>query len=190
MQATTTVENPMYWGHSQQTMQQYWPRHPPTRAIAPSQFSMIVTPQAYQLKFFLTYSVPSALFNVLASVGFGGAKTRDLAAQFNKLVWRARVVSESFKHFVENTWYFDNANTRLVGNHIVESEREDFWLSVRELNWFSYNNTFGFGLMRYVLKEEMIEMDKHDVDNNMSLCANDWTRGMLVLYRVIVLLCI
>ncbi len=45
------------------------------------------------------------------------------AAQFNKLVWRARVITESFRHFVENEWFFSNNNVRSMGLHLKEDER-------------------------------------------------------------------
>lgn len=44
------------------------------------------------------------------------------------------------------------------------------------MTWQAYNESFGFGLMRYVLKEDLIEMDPHDHDNSLSLSITNWTR--------------
>jgi hypothetical protein len=52
-----------------------------------------------------------------------------------------------------------------------------FWLDLKPLNWLSYNESFGFGLMRYVLREDLIEIDHKDVDNSLSISTTNWTRG-------------
>jgi hypothetical protein len=108
-----------------QMLRDYWSKRLPSRAVRAtcSEFELYETPQAYQLKFFLEYSVPSAVFNVLNSVGVGGPNIKSLAAQFEKLVWRARVVTESFRPFIETAWHFDNQNVRHIFNALVPNER-------------------------------------------------------------------
>ncbi len=124
IQPCTSVEFPMYWGHPVQSVMHYFLGHLPTRRIAHPRMEFLSTPQEYQVKFFLHYSVPSALFNTLAIIGSQKMKTR--AAQFNKLVWRARVITESFKHFVENEWNFNNRNVQLMREHQKADEQYVF----------------------------------------------------------------
>ncbi len=108
-----------------QMLREYWSKHLPSRAVraTASEFELYETPQAYQLKFFLEYSIPSAIFNVLNSIGVGGPNIKSLAAQFEKLVWRARVVTESFRPFIETAWFFDNQNVRQIYNALVTQEK-------------------------------------------------------------------
>ena len=43
---------------------------------------------------------------------FGTKSQKSQAEQYSKLVFRVRVIIESFRHFVSHEWQFDNKNVR------------------------------------------------------------------------------
>ena len=151
--AATSSERPMYWGNACQVVVKYFLQHPAQRRLAPPTFKMIPSPQNYQLQFFMHYSVPSALLNVTAPIG--SKKYQMKAQQFDRLVFRARVIVEAFRHFVENEWQFNNMNVRQLHNALNEKERELFPMDLSDFDWDEYNYYFGHGLMRYVLKSDL-----------------------------------
>ena len=61
------------------------------------------------------------------------------ADQMNKLVWRVRVITESFRPFVTNSWAFDTRNLRAIFKALPEDERFYCYLS------FVFLLAFGFG---------------------------------------------
>jgi hypothetical protein len=119
---------------------------------------MIPSPQEYQLQFFLRYSIPSALLNTISAIG--NKATKDKAQQFNKLVWRVRVIIEAFRHFTENEWFFDNKHTRACFHALTPSERQLFPLSLEDMDWIVYNRNFGYGLSKFVLKGDVVDIDE------------------------------
>ncbi len=47
---------------------QFFNERPPKKRLSKAEFSFLRSPQNYQLQFFLRYSVPSSMMNVLAAV--------------------------------------------------------------------------------------------------------------------------
>ena len=151
--AATSSEKPMYWGNACQVVVKYFIEHPAQRRLGPPSFRMIPSPQNYQIQFFLNYSVPSALLNSIAPIATRSYQLK--AQQFDRLVFRARIIVEAFRHFVENEWQFNNASVRAVGLAMDERERALFPLDLSEFDWDEYNYYFAHGLMRYVLKSDL-----------------------------------
>ena len=151
--AATSGERPMYWGNACQIVVKYFLQHPAQRRLGTPSFKMIPSPQNYQLQFFMHYSVPSALLNVTAPIG--SKKYQVKAQQFDRLVFRARVIVEAFRHFVENEWQFNNAHVRALHAALSDREKELFPMDLSDFDWDEYNYYFGHGLMRYVLKSDL-----------------------------------
>ena len=153
LHAATSSERPMYWGNACQVVVKYFVQHPAARRLAPPSFRMIASPQNYQIQFFLNYSVPSALLNSLSPIAPKAYQVK--AQQFDRLVFRARIIVQAFRHFVENEWQFNNSTVRAIGQSLPERERELFPLDLSEFDWDEYNYYFAHGLMRYVLKSDL-----------------------------------
>ena len=151
--AATSSEKPMYWGNACQVVVKYFVEHPAQRALGPPSFRMISSPQNYQIQFFLNYSVPSTVLNTLATVGTRSYQMK--AQQFERLVFRARIIVQAFRHFVENEWQFNNQTVRAVGAAMDDKERALFPLDLTDFDWDEYNYYFAHGLMRYVLKSDL-----------------------------------
>ena len=172
LHACSSSERPMYWGDPLQYVTKYFLAHPAQRRLSDPSFKFIGSPQQYQIEFFLRYSVPSTLMNTLAPLATKSYQVK--AAQFNKLVFRVRVIIESFRHFVENEWHFNNKNTRAVGAWLTDAERAIFPLSLATFDWATYNTHFAFGLMKYVLKSDLNEFDPTDTRRYTDLNMNHW----------------
>lgn len=152
-QAASSSENPMCWGYAMDSVLPYFKTHPPPRAIAPTRLSFH-TPQAFQIRFFLEYSIPSAILNTLSLTGNKSYKNR--AQLFQKLLWQVRVVTEAFKYFVINQWCYDNRNVRSIYSMLVPEEREIFDLDLSTLDWLRYSELFSYGLCKYTLKMPIV----------------------------------
>ena len=77
------------------------------------------------------------------------AVTKDRANQLQKLVWRVRVLIETFRHFVENQWQFSNKNVKACWGALGPEEKRMFNVDLTEMDWHTYTLNYCFGLMRY-----------------------------------------
>jgi len=153
-QAASSMERPLRWDVPIQVLTQWFRQHKPEQALSPAKFRFISSPQEYQIQFFLRYSVPSSVLGYLSQLGT--QKHKNTAAQFSKLVWKVRVLTESFKHFVENEWRFENEEVRNVYRRLSPEEQKCFPLDLSTLDWPQYSINFGYGLSKYILKGDMI----------------------------------
>jgi len=159
--ASSSTENTMHWGAVLDCVVNFFVQNPPARRVAsPQGFQMVSSAQLFQLLFFLKYSIPSAVLNTVGPLGTKAF--RQKAVLFNKLVWRARVIIESFRYFTENQWSFHNANARAIGSCLVPEEQEIFSVRLKGLDWIDYNRNFCYGLCKYVLRMDLIEPELDD----------------------------
>lgn len=157
-QAASSMERPLRWDVPIQVLAQWFRQHQPEQALSPAKFRFISSPQEYQIQFFLRYSVPSSVLGYLSQLGT--QKHKNTAAQFSKLVWKVRVLTESFKHFVENEWRFDNDEVRSVFHRLPIAEQNVFPMELATLDWPQYTINFGYGLSKYILKGDMIPVSE------------------------------
>lgn len=158
--AASSSENPMCWGYPLNSVQKYFHNNPPPRAIAPAEFSFARTPQMYQLRFFLQYSIPSSLLNTISLVGSSASK--KTAKLFEKLQWQVRVLTEAFKYFVENQWIFNNRNVRAIYQMLNADEQNIYDLDLSTLDWYRYSELFAYGLNKYTLKCPVLAAKQRD----------------------------
>jgi 1-acyl-sn-glycerol-3-phosphate acyltransferase len=152
-QAASSSENPMCWGYPLNQVRDYFQRNRPPRGIAKPEFTFY-SPQMFQIRFFLEFSIPSAILNTLALSGNSGYKQKSQL--FTKLLWQVRVLTEAFKYFVSNQWCFDNRNIRSCSSMLRPEERQIFALDLASLDWYRYSELFSFGLCKYTLKMPII----------------------------------
>jgi hypothetical protein len=66
--AATSCEKPLRWALPIAIVPKFFNERPPKKRLSKAEFSFLRSPQNYQLQFFLRYSVPSSMMNVLAAV--------------------------------------------------------------------------------------------------------------------------
>lgn len=163
LHASTSTQHPKRWGHSMYPVVDYFTQHPAPRRLGKPTFKFIPSPQEYQLQFFLRYSIPSSILGTLAEMPYISTHAlRTKSAMFNKLLFRVRLITESFKHFIDNEWLFNNRNTRAVYQSLSDHEKSLFSIDLSELDWLDYTYNFCYGIMRYCLHADMIEIDPYE----------------------------
>eukprot|EP00456_Euglypha_rotunda_P052299 TRINITY_DN4214_c0_g1_i19.p1 TRINITY_DN4214_c0_g1~~TRINITY_DN4214_c0_g1_i19.p1 ORF type:complete len:635 (-),score=53.32 TRINITY_DN4214_c0_g1_i19:12-1916(-) len=171
--AASSAEHPLHWGLPLTHVLSYFKTHPVNGAVSKPEFHFTESPQEYQLLLFLRYSVVSSIFKTLAPLGPKGFQKR--ANQFNKLVWRVRVITESFRHFTESEWQFDNRNTRALWQNLSQDERDLFSTTLADLDWTQYNLHYAYGLQRYCMKTDMVELGPDDMTQFTNIIGEQWS---------------
>ena len=172
--ASSSAEKPTTWDIPTRYIPPYFNAHPPKKRMGTAEFFFVRSPQMYQLAFFLRYSIPSTLLSTLAT--FGGVY-KDQAQLYKKLVFKSRILIDTFRHFTENQWIFFNKNSKNCFYSLPVDEQPLFNCNIADLDWIAYTEAFCFGLLRYVFKEDMIEVsetekiirlnDKPEVDSSL-----------------------
>ena len=92
------------------------------------------------------------------------------ANRIMKIVNRTKTLSILYKAFANNEWIFVNDKIDEVRKFCTPYERKLFTLDVAEVDWKKYFQYFGWGLHRFVLKEEVDYPT--DEPENMDLLAS------------------
>ncbi|KAJ0402632.1 hypothetical protein ATCC90586_010871 [Pythium insidiosum] len=150
-------QNPLRWRVPCRVVPEYFRQNPPARGLFPAKFHMIPTPQQFQLEWFAAYALPSSVYSTLANKSGNARHMRD-AAKLWTLTWRARNLVEAFKPFTENQWVFvaDAAMDSLLPR--VQHE-PTWWVDAREIAWERYVFNFCVGLKKFMLHEDVIDVD-------------------------------
>lgn len=72
-----------------------------------------------------------------------------------KLLEKAHMINETFKHFNNNEWIYDAAKTISLMNTLSKEDQHTFLLDVTIINWRNYLINFNYGLQKYILKENV-----------------------------------
>eukprot|EP00474_Spongospora_subterranea_P005553 CRZ06011.1 hypothetical protein [Spongospora subterranea] len=157
-QAAASVIRPWRWRHAINTLPTFFDTHPSKHAISPTvSFTMIPNKTMYEVHFLARYAVPSAILN---AVSFIGTKTQKRTAeQFQRLIVKLHTLVDAFRYFTEHEWRFDCQKLFSIGNEVYEAEAEHFWLDLSPIDYTQYHRAFAYGLLRFVLKEDLIEID-------------------------------
>jgi nucleoside-diphosphate-sugar epimerase len=103
--ATSTI-HPMKWRVSIETVVRYWDDHPPAARLRDNtQFIMIPNEQAFQLRRWLEYDLPSMAYERFANV-INSDHHKKQASQLKKLSSGAGQVMELFAPFTMNEYFF------------------------------------------------------------------------------------
>lgn len=153
-------QNPLRWRIPCGVVVDYFRENPPKRALFPAKFNMIPTHQSFQLQWFLAYALPSSVYSTVANKTSSARHVKD-AAQLWQLTWRARTLVELFKPFTENQWVFAADASE---NELKPLSSPVFWLDAREIVWERYMVNFCVGLKKFVLREDVIDVDIEGVE--------------------------
>ncbi|GMF60546.1 unnamed protein product [Phytophthora fragariaefolia] len=153
-------QNPLRWRIPCVLVPEYFRKNPPARGLFPAKFSMIPTHQSFQIQWFLTYALPSSVYSTVANKSGHPGHIKN-AAKLWQLTWRARNLVELFKPFTENQWVFvaDAAEKALK-----PWATKDFWIDSHEIAWERYVVNYCVGLKKYMLNEDVIDVDIEGVN--------------------------
>ncbi|CAH0474985.1 unnamed protein product [Peronospora belbahrii] len=160
-------QNPLRWRVPTMVVLEYFKKNPPARGLFPVKFSMIPTHQSFQIQWFLTYTLPSSVYSTLANKSGHSGHIKS-AAKLWQLTWHARNLVELFKPFTENQWIFTADTTE---NTLKTWATKDFWIDSHEIAWERYVVNFCVGLRKYMLHEDVIDVDIEGV-NQTQLALN------------------
>ena len=66
-------------------------------------------------------------------------------------------LNDLFTHFVGNVWYFEAGNTDILNEYYTKEDLEEYPIDMKVVDWKLYYPIFGYGLMKFILKEEAID---------------------------------
>lgn len=75
------------------------------------------------------------------------------ATKLNKALARGADIAEIFKPFTSNEWIFSTSTLTEIQKSLSQSDRENFFTNVEEVNWERFLQHFAWGLKTFVLKE-------------------------------------
>lgn len=153
-------QNPLRWRVPCVLVPEYFRKNPPLRGISPAKFSMIPTHQSFQIQWFLAYALPSSVYSTFANKS-GHPRHIKNAAKLWQLTWRARNLVELFKPFTENQWIFV---ADVVESRLKPWATQVFWIDSHEIAWERYVRNFCVGLKKYMLNEDVIDVDTEGVN--------------------------
>ena len=113
---------------------------------------------------------------------FGTSEMKKNSNRLKKILQRADDVNEIFRVFTSNEWIFSTIKTEQMLNAMIFKEKEIFQLDVKKINWYNYLLHFGWGLQKFILKEEVeppsnishLNILYHEKDYNFS--DINWTK--------------
>ncbi|DAZ95534.1 TPA: hypothetical protein N0F65_005226 [Lagenidium giganteum] len=147
-------QNPLRWRVPCTIVPEYFRKNPPARGLFPSKFSMIQTHQNFQVRWFLSYALPSSVYSTAANA-MGNPHHMKEAARLWQLTWRARTLVEVFKPFTENQWVFVADSLDLL----KEFASDEWWVDADDIVWERYVFNFCVGLKKFMLHEDVIDVD-------------------------------
>jgi hypothetical protein len=124
----TTHRNPEIWHNWGFWAESYWRTHVPKKAISSKPTFMFHTSRlVYNTHFFLSYTAPSALFSMYASL-FGSARQKRDAERLKKVTRAADLISDTFEYFTTHEWIFEVTNLERLFNERLTAEDRKYFL--------------------------------------------------------------
>jgi 1-acyl-sn-glycerol-3-phosphate acyltransferase len=162
LHSSTSTSNPVAWKDTAEAVVKYWRHCPSAKSQVYCRYRMVSNPIAYRASYLTQVTVPALALGMYAGVS-RDPKVHKKAKTMKKVLERTRLLTETFYHFVNNEWFFDNSNTQHIENMMSDLDRSLFGLTAKGLVWRNYITDFQYGLQRWVLKDEVVP-PSHAVD--------------------------
>jgi 1-acyl-sn-glycerol-3-phosphate acyltransferase len=162
LHSSTSTSNPVPWRTTAEAVVKYWRHCPSAKSQVYCRYRMVSNPVAYRVSHLTQVTVPALALGMYAGVS-RDPKVQKKAKTLKKVLERTRLLTETFYHFVNNEWFFDNSNTEHIESLMTEADRSMFACTAKGLNWRNYITDFQYGLQRWVLKDEVVR-PSHSVD--------------------------
>lgn len=153
--SSTSTSNPVQWWETARAVVRYWRHCPSAKSQIYCRYRMVSNPLAYRMAHLTQVTVPALALGMYARVS-GDPKVQKQAETFKKVLERTKMLADTFMHFVNNEWFFDNSNTLRISSIMSENDRQVLTVDPRGINWGQWFDDFQYGLQRWVLKDEVV----------------------------------
>ncbi|XP_062553532.1 fatty acyl-CoA reductase wat-like [Armigeres subalbatus] len=97
--------------------------------------------------------IPAIFFDIFAKLSGREAKVLFLYRKVQQF-------ADALEFFTTNQWTFDNTRMRKVYESMSEDDKQCFPADVRLVKWADFMNIYVLGLRKYILKENMNNLDQ------------------------------
>lgn len=77
-----------------------------------------------------------------------------------KIYTKTENLIQLYKNFTTREWKFDNSRTQNLWLSINQEDREIFPFSIKEINWNTYIKSYFHGIRKYILHEELDNLEE------------------------------
>jgi 1-acyl-sn-glycerol-3-phosphate acyltransferase len=177
----TSYQNPCNWRQVQMAFG-HFRDYPSPNASGPPTFSMIDSPQRFQIEWFLRYTLPSSAYRTFAELirDPGHIKTSKRLARG---VEQARTVNITFEFFTRNQWFFKNEMAQSwvkdakdaygIEPNTIWIDKNPFNVDITDINWKQYYTNFAIGLRAINLKEDLVLPSESSIQHNAMSLTTD-----------------
>jgi len=164
--SASSTQNPVSWRRASAIMSKYFKANLPAKRLASPHFRLIPSETELKVKQ-AARKIPSYLLLQTAKVL--NSSTMIRRAEFlQKILKRSEDVAESFKHFTMNEWFYSTERSIELVNFCSPEEVPMFHLDITTLDWDRYLTFFGWGLRKFIMKEDV---DSPDEPTNMNILS-------------------
>ena len=153
--SSSSTTNPVQWSKTARAVVRYWRHCPSAQSQIYCRYRMVSNPLLYRMSHLAQVSIPALLLGTYARVS-GDPKVQKKAETFKKVLKRTRILADTFMHFVNNEWFFDNSNTMRISGMMSENDRKVLTIDPGVIGWGQWFDDFQYGLQRWVLKDEVV----------------------------------
>jgi hypothetical protein len=165
----TSTENPVRWRVVHQSVQHAFVdgTMPKARLEIGSRrgFKMVSDPAAFALEWALCYDLPDALLRAL-SVVTGSAQHKELSQLMSMLNARAGKIAELFAPFTQQEYLFSTASSMTRWMAAAPAGFGAYNVNARDVAWPQYFENYAYGLIRFVLHEDLTPVSAVAVTHN------------------------
>eukprot|EP01060_Flectonema_neradi_P023021 TRINITY_DN3124_c0_g2_i1.p1 TRINITY_DN3124_c0_g2~~TRINITY_DN3124_c0_g2_i1.p1 ORF type:complete len:563 (+),score=120.34 TRINITY_DN3124_c0_g2_i1:47-1735(+) len=164
--ATSATDNPLTWGMVVNYVRNYWVKYPPKNQIRDCKVRLFPSRVEYESRFLIKRSIPTSLFYAQSRLPFPGARPNavKMADKLKKATGRAYDLVTQFRAFNNKTWDYGAANTNSLHEILNTNEMGDWEMDCHHISWNVYIANYCYGLMKFVLKEDVEEPHKDHIN--------------------------
>jgi hypothetical protein len=100
----------------------YWNKFPPEKKLAKAQFRFYKNKYTYRMAKYLKFDLPAEAYIRYAKLTRNPRRIKE-AMRLKKLLGRQDIITESFKHFTMNQWFYDTPYLNNLPSRMSKEER-------------------------------------------------------------------
>jgi 1-acyl-sn-glycerol-3-phosphate acyltransferase len=152
--SASSSRNPITWS---ETIRYFWPyitRNPIEKRVSYPSFDMYKNKSLHAAVFYIKRQLPANIF-YYASRAIGNQKMKKDAERYVKILEQCKNLNKFFGHFTNNEWIYDTYNGHQLAARLPKEDLETYMLDIGDLSWKEYFPCFGYGMLKFIMKEEI-----------------------------------